>query len=332
METRAHYVAVGAFVLTMVALAFVAVLWMARASLTTEYAHFDIYFKGPVTGLRNGAVVEYSGVPVGKVVDIRIVPFQKTYIEEEDAGETTSAEQAPASMIRVTADIDPKVEIKQDVRASVETNILSGVSFILILKGTEKAPVLQARAGERYPVIRAHRSRLASVVARVPELMEKVDQALESANKLLGEKNQQAFAESLDNIRAFTAGLAERKQDIADLTANANKAATTLTTLLDNVDKSYAGPDGLGSRAATALADFDHVAKNLTETNRQLQLTLQDVRPGVRTFSQQTLSDVGALVGEARQLISGVSRLVAEIERDPSRVLLGDRREGYRPK
>jgi hypothetical protein len=44
------------------------------------------------------------------------------------------------------------------------------------------------------------------------------------------------------------------------------------------------------------------------------------------------LSDVGALVGEARQLLSGVSRLVAEIERDPSRVLLGDRREGYRPK
>ncbi len=332
METRAHYVAVGAFVLTMVALAFVAVLWMARASLTTEYAHFDIYFKGPVTGLRNGAAVEYSGVPVGKVVDIRIVPFERKYIEEEDAGDTTSTEQAPASMIRVTADIDPKVEIKQDVRASVETNILSGVSFILILKGTEKAPVLQARAGERYPVIKAHRSRLASVVARVPELMEKVDQALESANKLLGEKNQQVFAESLDNIRAFTAGLAERKQDIADLMANANNAAATLTTLLDNVNKSYSGPDGIGNQAATAIADLDRFAKNLTETNRQLQLTLQDVRPGVRAFTQHTLSDVGVLVGEARQLISGLNRLITQIERDPSRVLFGDRREGYRPR
>jgi phospholipid/cholesterol/gamma-HCH transport system substrate-binding protein len=332
METRAHYVAVGAFVLTMVALAFVAVLWMARASLTTEYAHFDIYFKGPVTGLRNGAAVEYSGVPVGKVVDIRIVPFERKYIEEEDAGDTTSTEQAPASMIRVTADIDPKVEIKQDVRASVETNILSGVSFILIVKGTEKAPVLQARAGERYPVIKAHRSRLASVVARVPELMEKVDQALESANKLLGEKNQQVFAESLDNIRAFTAGLAERKQDIADLMANANNAAATLTTLLDNVNKSYSGPDGIGNQAATAIADLDRFAKNLTETNRQLQLTLQDVRPGVRAFTQHTLSDVGVLVGEARQLISGLNRLITQIERDPSRVLFGDRREGYRPR
>ncbi|MFI4947632.1 MAG: hypothetical protein ACHQC9_02380, partial [Alphaproteobacteria bacterium] len=71
---------------------------------------------------------------------------------------------------------------------------------------------------------------------------------------------------------------------------------------------------------------------NLNDTNKQLQATLQDVRPGVRTFSQQTLSDVGSLVGEARQLISGLNRLTAAIERDPSRVLFGDRREGYRPK
>jgi len=331
METRAHYVAVGAFVLTMVALAFVAVLWMARASLTTDYAHYDIYFKGPVTGLRSSAPVEYSGVPVGKVVDIKIVSFEKRFIEDEDA-DTTAADEAPASMIRVTAEIDAHVEIKQDVRASVETNILSGVSYILIVKGTQTAPVLEAKDGERYPVIKAHRSRLASVVARVPELMEKVDQALESANKLLGDKNRAVFAESLDNIRVFSAGLAERSQDIAELTDNAKKAAASLSRLLDNVDRSYSGPDGLGTQAAAALTDFDRLAKNLTDTNRQLQLTLQDVRPGVRAFSQQTLSDVGALVGEVRQLVAGLSRLAAGIERDPTRILFGDRREGYRPK
>ena len=332
METRAHYVAVGAFVLTMVALAFVAVLWMARASLTTEVTRYDMYFKGPVTGLRNSAPVEYSGVPVGKVVDIKIVAFQKKFIEDDETLDTTAPDDAPASMIRVTAEIDTSVEIKQDVRASVETNILSGVSYILIVKGTQTAPTLAAKPGERYPVIRAHRSRLAGVVARVPELMQKVDLALESANKLLGDQNRAAFSESLDNIRKFTGGLAERTQDIAELTDNAKKAAATLSTLLDNVDRSYSGADGIGNQAKSALADFDRLAKNLSDTNRQLQLTLQDVRPGVRNFSQQTLSDVGALVGEARQLLSGVSRLVAEIGRDPSRVLLGDRREGYRPK
>ena len=59
MEIRAHYVAVGAFVLLMVALAFVTVLWLARGELRTEYARYDIYFSGPVTGLRQGSIVEY---------------------------------------------------------------------------------------------------------------------------------------------------------------------------------------------------------------------------------------------------------------------------------
>ena len=72
--------------------------------------------------------------------------------------------------------------------------------------------------------------------------------------------------------------------------------------------------------------------KDLNDTNKQLQLSLQDVRPGLRNFSTQTLGDIGNLVGETRQLVTGLSRLATGIERDPSRVLFGDRREGYRPK
>ena len=52
--------------------------------------------------------------------------------------------------------------IKADA-ASVETNILSGVSFIQISGGTQEAPPLSRKEGERYPVIRSRRSRLASV-------------------------------------------------------------------------------------------------------------------------------------------------------------------------
>jgi phospholipid/cholesterol/gamma-HCH transport system substrate-binding protein len=332
METRAHNVAVGGFVLAMITLAFVAVLWMARASLTTDYANFDIYFQGPVTGLRKGSAVEYNGVPVGKVSTITIVPFETRFIDEEDSSDTTSADEAPATMIRVTAEIDAVVEIKEDVRASVETNILSGVSYILIVKGSQKAPVLKAKEGDRYPVIHAHRSRLASVTARAPELLLKISEAVDRVNELLNDKNRRAITESIENIRGLTAGITKTNTDIDTLASSANTAVLTMTNLLTHVDDSYSGPDGLGNRAATAIADFDRLAKNLTDTNRQLQLTIQDVRPGVRNFSQQTLGDVGALVGEARQLISGLTRLTAEIERDPSRILLGDRREGYRPK
>ena len=312
METRAHNVAVGAFVLAMVTLAFVAVLWLARAQLTTQNTDYDIYFKGPVSGLRTSASVEYNGLPVGKVIDLRIDP--------------NNVEQ-----IRVTVEIDSNVVIKEDARASVETNILSGVSYIEIVKGTQEAKVLELEPGQRYPVIKAHRSHLASVVAAAPQLLDKADEALDHLNELLNKKNRQAVTETLDNIKTFSGGLAARNKDIAELATNANKVTTGLSSLLDHVNQSYSGPNGLGNRAAKALADFDKVAKGLNDTNRQLQLTLQDIRPGVRNFSQQTLSDVGALVGEARQLISGLNRLTAQISRNPSQVLFGDRRKGYRP-
>jgi phospholipid/cholesterol/gamma-HCH transport system substrate-binding protein len=118
---------------------------------------------------------------------------------------------------------------------------------------------------------------------------------------------------------------------LAELAGNANTAVLALTKLLENVDRSYSGHDGISDRLTAAIGDFDRVAKNLGDTNRQLQGALQDLRPGIRTLSQQTVGDLGSLVAEARQFISGLSRLTAGIERDPSRVLFGDRREGYRP-
>lgn len=313
METRAHYVAIGAFVLTMVALAFAAVLWLARAELTTQYAHYDIFFTGPVTGLRKGAPVEYNGVPVGRVVDVRIDP-------------------ADVERIRVTAEVDQGTVIKTDARATVETNLLSGVSYIEIVGGTRAAPVLAAKAGERYPVIASHRSRLASVTARAPELLEKLSETADRLNNMLGEKNQKALTQTLDNLRDFSNGLVEGKKNIEAFTVHANEAAAGLSTLLGNIDRSYSGPDGLSSKLTGAIGDFDRVAKNLGDTSKQLQSTVQAVKPGLRSFSQETLGQVSSLVGEARQLIAGLNQLTAEIARDPSRMLFGDRRVGYQPK
>ena len=184
---------------------------------------------------------------------------------------------------------------------------------------------LLPQEGQRYAVIRSHRSRFASVAARAPQLLEKASDTLDNLNELLDDKNRRAVTETLESIRIFSAGLDDTNKHIAELAVNANTAVLAAASLLGNVDRSYAGPDGLGNKASSALGDFDRVAKDL-------QLALQDARPGLRTFSQQTLSDIGALVGETRQLISGLNRLTAEISRDPSRVLFGDRREGYRPR
>ena len=58
-----------------------------------------------------------------------------------------------------------------------------------------------------------------------------------------------------------------------------------------------------------------------------MQGTLSDVQPGLRSFSQRTLTDVGSLVAETRQLVASANRAVTTVERDPMSLLFGDRRE-----
>jgi phospholipid/cholesterol/gamma-HCH transport system substrate-binding protein len=181
-------------------------------------------------------------------------------------------------------------------------------------------------------VIRSHRSRLASVTARAPELLEKLNETADRLNNMLSEKNQKSVTETLDNLREFSEVLVAGKQNIEQFTAHANAAAAGLSGLVGDISRSYSGPGGLSSKLSGAIGDFDKVAKNLNDTNRQLQTTVADVRPGLRTFSEQTLGQAGSLIGEARQLIAGLNQLTAEIARDPSRMLFGDRRVGYQPK
>jgi len=316
METRAHYVAVGAFVLAMVFLAFVAVLWLAGTQFTSSFAHYDIYFEGPVSGLNTGARVEYNGIPVGTVSDIEIVT------------DPTTLAANGGKPIRVTTDIKSSVEIKKDAAATIQTNILSGVSFILISPG-KSDELVTAHRGERYPVIRSRRSTLSSLTARGPQLLDKLDVILDRVEDVLSDQNRQAFGAMLDNLQKISSNVEQHSEEIA---ANAGEALKQASALFASLNKSYSDPNGLKDQLSASLGDFDKLAKGLSDTNRDLQGGIQDLRPGIRNFSQHTLGDVDSLIGEARQFISGLGRLTNQLEHDPSRILFGDRREGYQPK
>jgi len=323
METRAHFVAVGAFVLTMVFLAFVAVLWLAGTQFSVNFSHYDIYFEGPVSGLNVGARVEYNGIPVGTVSDIEIITDHAILSENGN------------KPIRVTVEIKSNTPVHKDSAATIQTNILSGVSYILISPGRSQE-LLEANRGERYPVIRSRRATLASLAARGPQLLDKLDVILDHVDDVLSDENRARFTDTLENVRKISANLAQHSDEIA---VNAGAALKAAAGLFTNLDNSYSKQGGLKDqlsvaldKGAVALADFDRLVKGLETTNQQLGGAVQDLRPGLRNFSQHTLGDVDALVAETRQFISGLSRLASQLERDPQRLLFGDRREGYQPK
>jgi phospholipid/cholesterol/gamma-HCH transport system substrate-binding protein len=314
METRAHYVAVGAFVIVIIFLAFGAVLWLGGVKLSEARDTYYVFFKGSVAGLSKGSAVQYNGIPVGRVADIRVDPNN-------------------IGQIQVTVEIDTSlVTIKTDARAFLDTNILSGVSTVQIRGGTQEAKVLEATPGSRYPVIQPGRSEIEQVKASLPELTGELKNAAAKLNALLNADNRQAIYDSLHNIRTLTAALAAHSQDVGPILDNTNASILELKLLLQHLDQSYTASGGLKDQVSQTLKDYDRLATNLIDSSRHLQLLITDARPAIRGFNQQTLPGVNDLVSSAQLLAENLNRLLDQIERDPTRLLFGDRREGYRPR
>jgi phospholipid/cholesterol/gamma-HCH transport system substrate-binding protein len=313
METRAHYVAVGAFVLAVIVLGFVAVLSLGRVEFAQDLKRYYIFFKGSVTGLSKGSVVQYNGITVGRVIDVRVDPDD-------------------LEKIQVTVEIDQNlVPIKTDARAFVDTNLLSGVATIQIRGGTRDAKDLEPEPGHRYPVIAAGSSVFQRVTEAGPQLLDRLMVVSDSLNAVLSEQNRRAVTDSLQNIRTITGAFVAPSQEVGELVANANATVLEMKSLMSHIDQSYASKGGLRDQAFQALSDFDRLAKNLVDTNHQLQQVLQENRPGLHEFTQATLTQVSNLVSDMQRFIAGLSRFVASVERDPARLLFGERREGYRP-
>src|SRR6056297_4329602 len=151
METRANYVLIGAFALAgfLGILAFF--LWFANIQLDRQFAYYDIHFQS-VSGLSEASDVRFSGLPVGQVVDVRLSP-------ENDG------------TITVRVEVAAETPVRTDSVATLESQGVTGVSFVGIGPGTPDATLLTAQGRGDVPVIAAGRSTLQSLSEDAPELV-----------------------------------------------------------------------------------------------------------------------------------------------------------------
>src|ERR1700690_2363080 len=126
MDRDANYVAVGAFVLLVIAMAVSFVFWYTDQQDKRTYQRYEIYFQGSVSGLTAGSPVRYLGVDVGKVARILIDPQTRNRVE-------------------VIADIESTAPIDARTLASLSLQGVTGLLFI-DLEQDPKAPAQGALA------------------------------------------------------------------------------------------------------------------------------------------------------------------------------------------
>jgi phospholipid/cholesterol/gamma-HCH transport system substrate-binding protein len=313
METRANYVAVGAFVLTCVVGLFLALLWLAGSQYRQEATYYQTYFTGGVTGLGKGTKVRYNGIDVGRVTALDFDPDD------------------PKRVIATLA-VRPDVPIYEDSVASIESEGFTGGSYVEIEGGTKAAKLLTAKDGQPYPVIPSKESSLAELFASTPQLLDRLNVISERVADLLNDQNRQAIAGLLGNLRDASAVLSRRSGDIDTIIVNLADSAklvqATLTDLHGLLQKSGNLPD----KASATLASADDAAKKLAQLSGDLDDVIKGSKGQLSEATSEGMVQLTALLAETRTLVESLTRLSNQLNRQPTGLLFGDRREGYSPK
>ncbi|MBK8978907.1 MAG: MCE family protein [Planctomycetes bacterium] len=324
-DSRAREVRVGAMVIVACAL-FVALLGVVSgATLTSERQVYTLRFDQSVKGMVVGSRVNFQGVPIGAVQDIRF-----------DRGETT-----------VEIEVDPtRAELQSVVRAHLDRAIVTGQVTIELEGWQSGAPRLPPGA-----LIQTVPNPIQALAMDLPELAAAATAALTTAQRVLA-RAERTLAD--DNLARLDRTLSAAEGVVTELPARVAaldaELRGTLGALRDVAAAVGSAVEGIGpaatratdelavtlQRAEAALAGLDRLAAggdvlgdDLGRVAREVERLLAQNQQAVRTLLVEGRDAMRELRSLARQLRAAPSSLLFGVEADepeiPARPRGGER-------
>ncbi len=318
METRASYLLIGVVTLAAITAIFMFVFWTLKGELDQSFAYYDIVFEDSVAGLTTGGDVQFQGIPVGTVTDIRV--------DEDDP-----------SRVRVTVRIQVRDDfsIRSSSEAALQSQGITGVAFVQIVGGgAEGQPlplVTDPNDEENRPSIGSRRSYIQELFEAAPAMMEEARATLRSVQDLLNDENRAIITSILQDAQTITSTVASRSDEIdrsiESLSAFAESLGETsdmLVTMADDVASiASTANDLLNEDVAEAIGSINEAAEAFTVLANDADNMLRRNEDAVFSFTHQGLAQLGYLVVESRQLITTLDRVAQRFESDPSGFLFG---------
>ncbi|MBO9670512.1 MAG: MCE family protein [Sphingobium sp.] len=320
METRSNNVFVGTMVLLLLALTIGAAFWFARIGEGNK-REYDIFFKQSVGGLAKGAGVNYSGVPMGQIKEIKLWENNPDFV-------------------RVRISVDASTPILQGTTATISSVSLTGPNEIQLdgaIKGAppiacpEVHPETVCPAG--VPVIPPKPGALGELLNNAPQLLNRLTTLTERLNELLNDKNQKHISGIIANLDSLTGDLAHSGPDLSATIAQARLTLESVSKTADSLTAT--------SQSVNALLDSDGkpLVKDLRDTMAKARASLEgldavikEAKPGVTSFSRDTMPQVSLLVRDLRQMSQALREVTEKIDQQGAASLVGSPRlPDYKP-
>ena len=314
METRSNYVMVGAVTVALLAGVLLFIVWLAGLS-NKQTKCYDIYFSQGVGGLNKGSNVSFSGVPVGQVQKISLLPNRPEFV-----------------WVRI--EVDQQTPVLQGTSAQIHGVGFTGVSEIQ-LAGAERgrAPIDQL-GPQGCPVVPASSGGISALLNSAPELIDRIQRLTERLTELLSDKNQNSISDILENIDVTTSEIRKRAPELGDTLAefrvtahNAGVAAGNVAKLTDNANRLVT------EQGRPAAEDLRKAIASMQIATDNLNAMITDARPGVQNFSKSTLPEANRLVHDMRQLTQSLKQVTDRVNQQGIGGALGpEKLPDYKPR
>lgn len=244
METRANYLLIGVITLAgfLGMLAFL--MWFAKIELDRQFDYYDVYFP-EVSGLSRASQVRFAGLPVGQVLDMQLA--------EDGSGR-----------VRVRLEVKRHTPVREDSRAALESQGVTGVTLVGITAGRPASPLLDTSQG--VPEIPATASALQTLTDQGPEIIEKLNTVAEQLTVLFGQENQSRVTSILDNIERSSGNLDAAIADISSATGAIAETASAISGFGEDIAGLSGHAEQTMAKADAALDQFTLAAVHADET------------------------------------------------------------------
>lgn len=308
MNNRVNYSLVGFLVLLSLAMMVGFGYWLLKPSEEAEMKMYAIYFDESVLGLNLDAPVKYRGINVGKVVSLKINPNNSEQVE-------------------VLVDVLKTTPIKSSTAAQLTSQGITGLSYINLSFGDEKAELLRAKEGQEYPVIKTIPSLLIKLENTFGDISVNLSQTLDRTRQLLKEENQAEFSLLLKNSAIFMSKMNQTLDDetivnVKETMKNLNNASKKIDEMMPRVEKfidnSIRWENNISASFGSIVKSYAVIAGSMNTFKEALQsgdFNIKEMTSDILPNMNNTLLDM-------QNLIIKIEETLNKHERSPSDIIL----------
>ncbi len=301
MESRVNYITVGIFLLMLSAAFIVGVFWLSAGETGRSYKTYLVILDESVAGLSQQNVVKYNGVNVGFVKSIGL-------------------NKENPQQVNVLIKVDDEVPITESTVAKLMYQGVTGLAYLGLKVETASAPLLKAKPGEDYPVIKTIPSIRVQVDTVISQVSKNINTLTENIDKVFTPANQRALQNSLANMERFSLALANNSMEIDNtlkhseaFMKNASRASEKLPELMEHLNKTADQVAGM--------------SKNLNKASEKAEMTLDDTRLAIKSFSEQAVPELIRALNRITSAAYSIEAMANDIKANPSVIVRG--RESY---